>query len=200
VKRKVKQSRHIPVDPVLTRLPKVLLRIEDLEASVQKLKALLSDVQTTRKGKFASSRIDSFLTLMLHDDSLSKKGGLNLDASTNKTTDNVQLCRLISDYISSTGLDSSTNSDGFGMAMILDETDSDDSGDDGVQKKRKSRSMSVPRSRGLEKRLREAKRKVLRSRNEVVDTWLGLDEETAGEGNKGTNDAYVDLEDFLVEG
>eukprot|EP00978_Attheya_sp_CCMP212_P013722 scaffold34550_cov56-Attheya_sp.AAC.3 len=214
VKRKAKQSRHIPVDPVLTRLPKVLLRIEELEASVQKLKALLFDVQTTKKGKVASSCIDSFLTLMLYDDSLSQKGGENSDGSPNKTNGNIQLYRLVSDYISSTGLDSSANDDGFGMAMILDEMDSDDDGDDdggssqkdaangatrGVRTKRKSRSISVPRSQGLQKRLRDARRKVLRSRNEVVDTWLGLDEETAGEG-KGTNDAYVDLEDFLVEG
>ena len=37
-----------------------------------------------------------------------------------------------------------------------------------------------------------------RSRNEVVDEWLNLDAET-GEGG-GHSDAYVDLEDFLVEG
>jgi hypothetical protein len=43
----------------------------------------------------------------------------------------------------------------------------------------------------------------LRSRNETIDVWLTLDDEdfagTSGEVYNN-DDAYVDLEDFIVEG
>ena len=55
------------------------------------------------------------------------------------------------------------------------------------------------RTAALAKHLREKRRNVLRSRNEVVDEWLGLD--ASHSERVGTSmDAFVDLEDFLVEG
>ena len=46
---------------------------------------------------------------------------------------------------------------------------------------------------------RERRRRVVRSRNSVVDTWLQADRVT-GEDASIDNDAYADLEDFLVDG
>ena len=51
----------------------------------------------------------------------------------------------------------------------------------------------------LEKRAqRERKRQTIRSRNRVVDKWLQLDKSI--EEDTRRNDAFADLEDFLVDG
>jgi hypothetical protein len=46
---------------------------------------------------------------------------------------------------------------------------------------------------------KERRRKIVRSRNAVVDTWLQADRVT-GEDEVLDDDAYADLEDFLVDG
>ena len=51
--------------------------------------------------------------------------------------------------------------------------------------------------------IRKSRRITLRSRNETVDDWLTMDDDDHGRaaGEKyNSNDAFVDLEDFLVEG
>lgn len=49
------------------------------------------------------------------------------------------------------------------------------------------------------KGVRKTRRRSLRSRNEVVDNWLQLDE-LAGREESNADDVYAELEDFLVDG
>ena len=65
-----------------------------------------------------------------------------------------------------------------------------DSSDDAQPKQK-------PPKREVKKRKRESP--VKRSRNRVVDMFLNLDD-GIDEETKGNTDAFVDLEDFLVEG
>ena len=79
------------------------------------------------------------------------------------------------------------------MALISFEDKEDDLGNAALGKrKRRGRNTAV------EKHLRKAQRNVLRSRNEVVDEWLDLDADNVDQND--SMDAFVDLEDFLVEG
>ena len=79
------------------------------------------------------------------------------------------------------------------MALISFEDKEDDLGNATLGKrKRRGRNTAV------EKHLRKAQRNVLRSRNEVVDEWLDLDADNVDRND--SMDAFVDLEDFLVEG
>jgi len=56
------------------------------------------------------------------------------------------------------------------------------------------------RTADLESRLRkERRRRIVRSRNEVVDKWLRMDTKI-GADEAQNQDAYADLEDFLVDG
>jgi hypothetical protein len=68
-------------------------------------------------------------------------------------------------------------------------------GDEGGTPRKRSR--KVP---SLERQMRrERRRNVKRSRNRIVDNWLHLDDEY--EMDEGADDdAFVDLEDFLVDG
>ena len=65
-----------------------------------------------------------------------------------------------------------------------------ESSDDTQQKQKRAK---------RENKKRKRKSPIARSRNRVVDMFLNLDDDIAEDG-KGNNDAFVDLEDFLVEG
>jgi hypothetical protein len=47
---------------------------------------------------------------------------------------------------------------------------------------------------------KQRRKATVRSRNKVVDKWLNLDQGIGGGGEAVGTDAYVDLEDFLVDG
>ena len=52
-------------------------------------------------------------------------------------------------------------------------------------------------------RMRKSRRVYLRSRNETVDDWLAMDDDEFGSApgeRYNADDAFVDLEDFIVEG
>ena len=81
----------------------------------------------------------------------------------------------------------------FDMALISFKDKEDELGNPTLGKRKRR-----GRNNAIEKHLRKAQRNVLRSRNEVVDEWLDLDADNADRND--SMDAFVDLEDFLVEG
>lgn len=187
---------HIDQDPILGRLPKALFQMEELEISFQKLAEIV--FSTTKKkvdfGKDAPSAIVNHsrasLLLASFDDVLA-----NL-ASSVKYESSYNFLEMVKVHLKSLTSSSSPHLSSFDMALIAFEDKEDEliSGESvGAKRKRYGRTAA------LAKHLREKRRNVLRSRNEVVDEWLGLD--ASHTERVGTSmDAFVDLEDFLVEG
>jgi hypothetical protein len=108
-----------------------------------------------------------------------RKLDLLLDEDDEALDNPASLVRMIKDKVTSL-----TKQDAFGMMM----TDSSL----GSKKRQKQ-------NHEIDTRIRKERRRgrVVRSRNQLVDEWLHLDQEN-DEGDDG--DAFVDLEDFLVEG
>ena len=117
-------------------------------------------------------------------------------ASSVKYESSYSFLEMVKVHLKSLTSSSSPHLSSFDMALIGFEDKEDEliSGASvGAKRKRYGRTAA------LAKHLREKCRNVLRSRNEVVDEWLGLD--ASHTERVGTSmDAFVDLEDFLVEG
>jgi len=168
---------HLDQDPVLSRLPKVLHQMEELEVSFQKLASVIlapSKKKNVEACQKFLSEVDAFLPSLANEEPKS-------------------FSAIIAEHRDRLASSSDSKLSSFDMALISFKDKEDDLGNPTLGKrKRRGRNATI------EKHLRKAQRNVLRSRNEVVDEWLDLDADNADQND--SMDAFVDLEDFLVEG
>jgi hypothetical protein len=161
--------------------------VEELEVSFQKLADAISTLSKKKKKSDAKSAqfLTSFDEIMPDAEDLSSTTGSERPQSFAKVLSTHR------DKLAS----SESQLSSFDMALISFEDKQDDLSSAATLGKRKRHS---GRNTDIEKHLRKAQRNILRSRNEVVDEWLDLDANNADRNS--SMDAFVDLEDFLVEG
>jgi len=172
--------------PILGRLPKVLYRLEGLDAELRNLSILISDLKWKHDKTFQAKvrYLDEKTTLIVDTDDTSQVGMRTFREMLQEVTQTVDSRKnsmnLVGadDLFSEEEVDSEEDIDGASVA-------------NGKRRKR----LHVP--------IRKSRRMILRSRNETIDDWLTLDDEEFGSapGEKyNAEDAFADLEDFLVEG
>ena len=169
---------HLDQDPILSRLPKVLYQMEELEVSFQKLAAIVSAPLSKFLQSFHAN-VDALLPC-------SAESTNSFDCTESKS-----FAALVAEHRDRLASSSDSKLSSFDMALISFKDKEDGNPTLGKRKRR-------GRSTAIEKHLRKAQRNVLRSRNEVVDEWLDLDADN--DDRNDSMDAFVDLEDFLVEG
>lgn len=168
---------------IVGRLPKVLLRIEGLDAELRTLEMLL----ITRRDKCSSA-----LRLAL-DERITALSGKGQEANKPES-----LLQMLQDCIRI--IDASKNTlrlnDHVNIQSDDEDSDADIDEDDIIAggKRRKDHRYG---------KVRKSRRVSLRSRNDTIDNWLTMDDYEFGSdlGEKyNADDAFVDLEDFIVEG
>jgi hypothetical protein len=172
---------------ILGRLPKVLLRLEGLEAELQELNNISAECK--RRNKISIERwliLDRAASALMNGASaLEEPGDLG---------EMLRRCIQILDE----------GKDGM-KSNVVDRdilSDEDDFYED-LERNESSSLAGKRRRQRLCSYARKSRRVPLRSRNETVDDWLAMDDDEFGSapGEKyNANDAFVDLEDFLVEG
>jgi len=179
-------GRHFDQDPVVRRLPKCVYQMEELEVSFQKLADAILTLSKKKKSDANSAQfLTSFDKIMPDAEDLSSTTGSEWPQS---------FAKVLSTHRGKLASSESQLSS-FDMALISFEDKQDDLSSGASLGKRKRRG---GRNTDIEQHLRKAQRNILRSRNEVVDEWLDLDANNADRNS--SLDAFVDLEDFLVEG
>ena len=182
---------HLDQDPILSRLPKVLYQMEELEVSFQKLAAIIS---APPKPKKKNSKIcQAFLANV--DALLPSPTTTTKSASSTSPSDEdpKSFAAIVAEHRDNLASSSDSKLSSFDMALISFKDKDNELGNPTLGKRKRR-----GRNTAIEKHLRKAQRNVLRSRNEVVDEWLDLDADNADRND--SMDAFVDLEDFLVEG
>ena len=162
--------------PVFNRLPKLMFRLEVLEAELRKLVLILND-----------SRVPAW-----------KKKISLLDQMTNDLTDgglgSASLLELLQEYIGAlNSRKKEMKIDGLENAALNGGEDAESDLEGDIARKRPKQQFGPRRKRRMS----------LRSRNETVDNWLTNDDiDFASAPGERYNDidAYVDLEDFIVDG
>eukprot|EP00986_Skeletonema_menzelii_P012554 scaffold6975_cov83-Skeletonema_menzelii.AAC.11 len=164
--------------PVLNRLPKLMYRLEVLEAELRKLVLVLND-SSVAAWKEKISLLDQMTADLTDID-----GG------------NTSLSELLQEYL---GVLNSRKRemkiDGIENTVLVggdgEDAESDLEGD--TSKKRSKQQLFGPRRK---------RRMSLRSRNDTIDNWLAMDDDNfaAAPGERYNVDAFVDLEDFIVDG
>lgn len=157
---------------MLRRLPKIAHRVEELEAGLERLLKLVQDSEILKE---TDKRCKTLVTI--HQ--LTKQTDV----------DHPSLKLLVSDKLSLLARNRMELQCKLGKPLENDET---------TEAKRK-------RTAEVRSRVRkECRRRVLRSRNEVVDMFLQMDRQTGVNETISEDsvpeDAFADLEDFLVEG
>jgi len=178
--------------PILGRLPKVLLKLDGLEAEVQKLDAILAaDFGCMGDESSSSQRLLNFeevlSTLISRQDNNEQNTQTTFRGLLRQCIENVDSSKRI------------LKASDAGDNLLSDEdSDSDTDADE--------EEFTAAGKRQMMRRytpMRKSHRVSLRSRNDTIDNWLTQDDDefatTPGE-KYNTNDAFVDLEDFLVEG
>jgi hypothetical protein len=172
---------------ILGRLPKVLLRLEGLVAGLRELNSLVNstrrhdDIMIERTlilEKYVSTLMNGSMALVELDDfrGMVRRCIETLDEGEDELTTN-----------------------GVDDVLLSNEDESDEEFED----EHMPSSSGKRQMRRLYPLIRKSRRITLRSRNETVDDWLTMDDDDHGRaaGEKyNSNDAFVDLEDFLVEG
>jgi hypothetical protein len=172
---------------ILGRLPKVLLRLEGLVAGLRELNSLIN---STRR----------------HDDIVIERTIILEESVSTLTNGSMALVELYDfrgmlrccietldegeDELISNGVDD---------VLLSNEDESDKEFEDEHMPSLSGKRQMLR----LNPLIRKTRRIILRSRNETVDDWLTMDDDDHGRaaGEKyNYNDAFVDLEDFLVEG
>ena len=177
---------HLDQDPILSRLPKALYQMEELEVSFQKLASAIS-VPSKKKNDTTCSNFLSDVDLLLSCFATSTGN------TSQSNEESKSFATIVAEHRDRLASSSDSKLSSFDMALISFEDKEDDLGNATLGKrKRRGRNTAV------EKHLRKAQRNVLRSRNEVVDEWLDLDADNVDRND--SMDAFADLEDFLVEG
>ena len=174
--------------PIISRLPKVILRLEGLEAEIRKLDFVLAGISSQEND--VHSKLLLLLDAMTVTEATSNDTNeLEADEDTFRTL--VRDCLDIFDT-------SKTLMKTTGADIIMPGGDSSDEeleGSDVLLGGKRQKERYTP--------MRKSRRVHLRSRNETVDNWLMMDNDEFGPkpGEKyNADDAFVDLEDFLVEG
>ncbi|KAL7553336.1 hypothetical protein ACHAWF_016611, partial [Thalassiosira exigua] len=165
--------------PILSRLPKIMFRLECLEVELRKIDFAFAEADVQKE---SVTFFDELVCLFA--------GAKENDAFRKMIVSGSYSFREL--LRQSLGIIESRRSN-----MKLSEVDGilslDDNGSDA----------HLERDDFAWTRKRKRRRHTLRSRNLTVDSWLAMDDEqfgsTPGE-TYNTNDAFVDLEDFLVEG
>jgi hypothetical protein len=175
-----KRQSHIAEASVLRRLPNTMFRIEELEESLLKTYQLfVVSKQTARKKRQSEvlREYASFIAGSEDDDSLSTHGS-KLKAEPFQA---MLLGKL--NFLEE-------------QRSVLEKELQGSSSDElagGLSRKRKS-------AQEVERLVqREGRRRVVRSRNQIVDKWLQMDQ-NIGQDEGFDDDAYADLEDFLADG
>jgi hypothetical protein len=173
---------------ILGRLPKVLLRLEGLEAELRELNVILADC------KRRNDKISIEKWLILDRAASALMDGARAFEEPGDFGEMLRRCIQI--------LDEGKNgmkSNGVDGDVLSDEDESDED----LESDEFSPLAGKRRRQQLHSYARKSHRVPLRSRNETVDDWLAMDDDEFGStpGEKyNANDAFVDLEDFLVEG
>ena len=172
---------------ILGRLPKVLLRLEGLVAGLRELNSLINS--TRRHDDIVTER-----TLILEESVSTLMNGSMALVELDDFRGMLRCCIETLDE----GEDEHI-SNGVDDVLLSTEDEFDKKFEDEHMP-----SLSGKRQmRRLYPLIRKSRRITLRSRNETVDDWLTMDDDDHGRatGEKyNYNDAFVDLEDFLVEG
>ncbi|KAL9182542.1 hypothetical protein ACHAXT_013194, partial [Thalassiosira profunda] len=167
--------------PILGRLPKVIFRLEGLEAEVRKLNVLVADLSRSDDGQ-SKAKISVLNELISQPTGNGAEGFADL----------LQECVATLDARKNALKLSELEGD---LASEEDESDADIEGEDFAWPGKRRRHRYAP--------VRKSRRMALRSRNDTIDDWLAMDDDEFGAapGEKyNADDAFVDLEDFLVEG
>jgi len=182
--RKTSNGYHAIDDPVVKRLPSVLFRIENCESSLQNLSLVLE------KSFDSFGYFESILQATINDD--------RHDTSPSNN-DIGSLLKLVINFV-----EFSSMSESFGIASILNR---DDIADESIYVNLQNSIGPILEGTRRKKRLirrqdhthrkRKSRRCTQRSRNVVIDEWISIDE-TLDEPT--STDAFVELEDFIVEG
>ena len=168
------------VDKVIGRLPKTMLRVDELESVLQKLDAAML-IWKDKESSPQASRLE----VMEHAMMLA----LSNDATPPRLQRNVSLSQVVSKR-----LQSATASRVHDFVSYYAESEGLQEGLGDSDRKRK-------RQNALAKRMRrERNQPIPRSRNPVIDLYQQLDYDDAFNDDDDFDDAYADLEGFLVEG
>jgi hypothetical protein len=179
---------------ILGRLPKVIMRLEGLEAELRELNVTMVD---------SNGR----------DDVISIESRLILDGAVSDLMNDIKALEVPCDFGGmirrciriSDDVKDETKSNELDDDPPSDEYESDDDPNNGggdefsssLTGKRRTR-LRYPYAN-----MRKSRRVSLRSRNETVDDWLAMDDDEFGSApgeRYNADDAFVDLEDFIVEG
>ena len=166
--------------PILGRLPKVLLRLEALEAEIRKLDDVLNGDEKTKNKMII---LDQAMSAFIEDKD--GAGGMNFRELLSQC---IEIVDSNKKAVKSTVID--------GQILSEEEESEEDIEGDGI-------TLTVKRQIQRFAPVRKSRRVSLRSRNETIDNWLTLDDDEFGStpGEKyNVDDGFVDLEDFLVEG
>ena len=168
------------LDMVVVRLPKTMLRVDELECVLQKLDAAIANWKDKENSPQASrlQLMEDAMVLALYNDSMPSQ----LQRS-------FTLSHAVADCLQSA---SASRVDGY----IDDYAESEGTQPGARDSRRKRR-----RQDALARRIRrERKQPIPRSRNPVIDLYQQLDYDDAYDDDDEYDDAYADLEGFLVEG
>lgn len=154
---------------VLRRLPRLVFRLEDLDHSLRKLMQLINECMRLPR------KNKRYLLTRRIDSLVAQSATAPADGA---------FFKLLSDKITFLEHEQVQLECDFGMSSVEDHA---------IGNKRK-RNIDIGKHVQSERR-----RRILRSRNGVVDTWLHMDR-SIGLDEAICEDAYADLEDFLVDG
>jgi len=168
--------------PILGRLPKVIYRLDHLEAELLNLiNILLNDF----------SHVD--------DDAKMRKMRW-FESITTALSQNTPGSDVAFDFVASLK-DCVSDIDAQKREMKFETNDEDSNSSSGSNDN--VFMTNIGRKRRIGSKSRRSRRFALRSRNETIDEWLAMDDDEFGlePGERyNVDDAFVDLEDFLVEG
>ncbi|KAI2498913.1 hypothetical protein MHU86_15604 [Fragilaria crotonensis] len=174
-------KNHSPeLDVGAVRLPKTMIRVDELESVLQKLDAAIANLKDKKNNPQARrlQLVDDTMVLALYNDSVPSE-----------LQRNFSLSHAVADCLKSA---SASRADGYMNVYAQSEGTQPGDGDFGRKRKRQN---------ALARRMRrERKQPIPRSRNPVIDLYQQLDYDDAYDDDDEYDDAYADLEGFLVEG
>lgn len=173
-----RRQAHVTEASVLRRLPGIIFRIDELEESLLKTSQLFGDTRQTKSKRRQSEIFREFAFFIAAPE----------DASMADSTVKAELFQgMLSGKLHFLEEERSI------LEKELRGSNSDELHDGRSTRKRKS-AQEVERLVQKERR-----RRVVRSRNQIVDNWLQMDQHI-GQDEGFDDDAYADLEDFLADG
>ena len=171
-------------DPILARIPKVLLRIEEMENLLQKLNKTIS-----KRCNVAGAALE---TINYYCTRFNVKHGKQQQQKDEKSNNNKSFQQILIDHFQ---LMSKYDESRFSHFSVPANSLVSIHGEDVTDSERKRQMSNSIAS----KKLKKMRKDIPRSRNEVVDEWLKLD--SAYSEDEGlAYDVYADLEEFIEDG